>query len=159
MVWIVAIALAGLGAWAATGLKLNVSAEGLVPTDSPLRATYEDVKATFGSDYVVGVYIEDPNLFTVAKLRTLSGLAAKLAQIPSVERSESLLRSTTLTAPAGPRHRPDSQSAAGDTRGTGDGESAGAPQSAAEGNSDFPRRPGHIVDALPQARNGPTGRF
>jgi len=101
IVWIVAIALAGLGAWAATGLKLNVSAEGLVPTDSPLRATYEEVKATFGSDYVVGVYVEDPALFTVAKLKTLSGLASKLAQIPSVERSESLFNVNNIDGSSG----------------------------------------------------------
>jgi len=101
VIWIAAIALAGLGAWEARNIKLNVSAEGLVPMDSPLRATYEDTKKTFGSDYIVGVYIEDPDLFTLPKLKALSGLAHKLAELPSVERTESLFTINNIDGSGG----------------------------------------------------------
>ena len=101
LIWIAAIALAGLGAWEARSIKLNVSAEGLVPMDSPLRATYEETKKTFGSDYIVGVYVEDPDLFTVAKLRSLAGLAHKLGELPSVERTESLFTINNVDGSSG----------------------------------------------------------
>lgn len=101
LIWIVAIALAGLGAWEARNIKLNVSAEGLVPMNSPLRAVYEDTKKTFGSDYIVGVYVEDPDLFTWAKLRNLSGLAHKLGELPSVERTESLFTINNIDGSSG----------------------------------------------------------
>ncbi len=90
LIWLAAFALAGLGAWSARDIKLNVSAEGLVPQDSPLRAVYEETKRTFGSDYVVGVYVEDPDLFTVAKMRNLALLTHKLSALSAVERADSL---------------------------------------------------------------------
>jgi predicted RND superfamily exporter protein len=101
LVWIVAIILAGLGAYEARNIKLNVSAEGLVPADSPLRATYEETKKTFGSDYVVGVYVEDPQLFTLPKLRRLAGLAYKLSELPGVERAESLFTISNIDGSSG----------------------------------------------------------
>ncbi|HVU36699.1 MAG TPA: cyclic nucleotide-binding domain-containing protein, partial [Opitutales bacterium] len=100
-VWIVAIILAVLGALEARHLKLNVSAEGLVPTESPLRETYEETKKTFGSDYVVGVYVEDPDLFTLPKLRRLDALAHKLAELPGVERSENLFNVSSVDGSSG----------------------------------------------------------
>lgn len=101
LVWVVAILLAALGAYEARNIKLNVSAEGLVPQDSPLRATYEQTKKTFGSDYVVGVYVEDPELFTVPKLKRLAGLAHKLAELPGVERAESLFNISNIDGSSG----------------------------------------------------------
>ncbi len=101
LIWLAAFALAGLGAWSARNIKLNVSAEGLVPENSPLRATYEETKKTFGSDYVVGVYVEDPDLFTAPKLRTLANLEHKLADLPSVERSESLFTVNNIDGSSG----------------------------------------------------------
>jgi hypothetical protein len=101
LIWLAAFALAGLGAWSARDIKLNVSSEGLVPQDSPLRATYEEMKNTFGSDYVVGVYVEDPDLFTAPKLRALATLARKLGELPSVERSESLFTVNSIDGSSG----------------------------------------------------------
>jgi uncharacterized protein len=101
VIWTAAIILAGLGAWEARNIKLNVSAEGLVPTDSPLRAAYEDTKKTFGSDYIVGVYVEDPNLFTLPKLKSLASLAHKLGELPSVERTESLFTINNIDGSSG----------------------------------------------------------
>ncbi len=101
LVWIAAVLLAGLGAWEARSIKLNVSAEGLVPVDSPLRATYEETKKTFGSDYIVGVYVEDPDLFTLPKLRRLAGLAHQLAELPGVERAESLFTVNNIDGSSG----------------------------------------------------------
>lgn len=101
LIWIAAIALAGLGAWEARNIKLNVSAEGLVPEDSPLRATYEDTKKTFGSDYIVGVYVDDPDLFTLPKLQSLAALSHQLAELPSVERTESLFTINNIDGSSG----------------------------------------------------------
>jgi predicted RND superfamily exporter protein len=101
LIWLVAIALAGLGAWSARDIKLNVSAEGLVPTDSPLRATYEETKKTFGSDYIVGIYVEDPDLFTAPKLHSLANLAHRLAELDAVERAESLFTVNNIDGSSG----------------------------------------------------------
>ncbi len=101
LVWIAALVLAGLGAYEARNLKLNVSAEGLLPTESPLRETYEQTKKTFGSDYVVGVYVEDPDLFTLPKLRRLAALAHKLAELPGVERTENLFNISNIDGSSG----------------------------------------------------------
>jgi len=101
LIWLVAIVLAGLGAWSARDIKLNVSAEGLVPTDSPLRATYEETKKTFGSDYIIGVYVEDPDLFTAPKLHALANLAHRLAELSSVERAESLFTVNNIDGSSG----------------------------------------------------------
>lgn len=94
LVWVLAILFAGLGAWNARNLRLNVSAEGLVPEDSPLRASYDETKRVFGSDYIVGVYVDDPELFTLPKLERLQKLAEQLAKLPNVE--------SVNTAPATP---------------------------------------------------------
>ncbi len=71
-------------------LKISVSADELMPKDTPLRLRYEEVKKTFGSDALAVVYVEDPELWTHEKLTRLQRLSEEAAKLEQVERVESL---------------------------------------------------------------------
>ena len=71
-------------------LRLDVSVDQLLPDKSALRKTYDDTRATFGSDKIAAVYIEDNTLFSYTTLRRLETLYITLSAIDGVQRVESL---------------------------------------------------------------------
>jgi hypothetical protein len=81
LTWLLLIIFTAGMLWLARGLRTDVSAEGLLPQNTPLRARYEEVKKTFGSDHVAAVYIQDPALFSADKLKRLDDLSQKLGQL------------------------------------------------------------------------------
>lgn len=74
----------------AVRIQMDVSHEALIPMGSPKTKEYDEAKKLFGSDIVAGVYVRDPALFTVAKLRILRQIYDELVKIHGVEKTESL---------------------------------------------------------------------
>ncbi len=91
VVTIVALTLFTLGlGFVAWRVELDVSADQLLPRDSPLLEQYDRVRATFGSDSLAAVYVEDRDLFRIEKITLLRRLHDRLADLEGIERIESL---------------------------------------------------------------------
>ncbi len=71
-------------------IRLEVSADQLLPRQSALREAYDETRTTFGSDKIAAIYIEDNTLFTYATLRRLEILYNTLSGLDGVQRVESL---------------------------------------------------------------------
>ena len=71
-------------------IRLEVSADELLPRQSRLREEYDSIRSAFGSDKVVAVYIEDAALFTHARLTRIEELYDTLSNLGGVQRLESL---------------------------------------------------------------------
>jgi predicted RND superfamily exporter protein len=89
MVLFVAVtALLAIPAW--RQFKLDVSPDGLMPRQTPMREGYESTKKVFGSDVLATVYVRDSKLFTYPKLAELRRIQDELTKIEGVEKTESL---------------------------------------------------------------------
>ncbi len=87
----VAALLALLAAWSATSLRLDVSADAIVPArGGPEAGSPEAAADRFGPDEAFAVYAEG-DLFTPAGLRALRAVHDGLAGLPFVARVDSLL--------------------------------------------------------------------
>jgi hypothetical protein len=108
LTWVVLLLFTAGMAWLALGLRTDVSSEGLLPESGPLRDRYEQVKKTFGSDHVAAVYVQDPDLFSVDKLKLLDDLTRQLKEleiklpgphqdlVSPIERVDSLFNTNTI---------------------------------------------------------------
>lgn len=94
---IIAIIILAVGCVLA-GLNLNKlfidsSSESMMMKNDPERDFYRDTLDKFGSDTMVMIYVEDPDLFTVEKLEILEQMVTDLndqTRFPSISRVESL---------------------------------------------------------------------
>ncbi|HZN02062.1 MAG TPA: MMPL family transporter [Candidatus Polarisedimenticolia bacterium] len=84
---LVAALLAGL---AAAGLRLDVSAEAMIPAGSPERKARDEVRSLFGTHDSAAVFAADAALFTRDRLRLLREVHDLLAALPGVARVDSL---------------------------------------------------------------------
>lgn len=82
-------------------LKIKVSADELIPEGSELEKQYESVSKAFGSDEVSVIYAGDEALFTRERLLQLKELNNKLAQLPCIERVESLFTVSNINGSGG----------------------------------------------------------
>ena len=72
------------------GLRLEITAEGMMVKDDPARLFYERTLNSFGSDNVTIVYLEDDNLFDAHKLGLIKEAVNKLNKMVLVEKTDSL---------------------------------------------------------------------
>jgi len=91
---IIIIALLALGALFSSlnvgKLWIDSSTKSMMMLRDPDLTYYNETCEKFGSDMMMVIYVEDDDLFTVEKLRTLDSLVSDLGIVPGVRRSESL---------------------------------------------------------------------
>jgi hypothetical protein len=71
-------------------LQIAISPQSLIIEGDPDQVFYEDTLATFGSDRITIVYIEDPQLFASAKLAAIRQVVEAIENLPFVEKTRSL---------------------------------------------------------------------
>lgn len=71
-------------------VKLDLGVESLYPAASQAVSDYEKVRATFGTDEVAAIYVEDEQLFTPERLERLEVIHKQLTQLVFVTKVESL---------------------------------------------------------------------
>lgn len=71
-------------------LQVAISPQSLIIDGDPDQTFYEDTQATFGSDRITIVFIEDPELFQRDKLEAIRQVIAALETLPVVEKTRSL---------------------------------------------------------------------
>ncbi|MGJ3242534.1 MAG: MMPL family transporter [Opitutales bacterium] len=81
-------------------LQVDVSADALMPRQSPAIDAYDAVRNTFGSDKLVSIYVRDPDLFSPEKLRRLARLHRALVQLPEVQRAQDLFSVSNIARTA-----------------------------------------------------------
>jgi len=72
------------------GLKVDVSPEGLMVTDTPERAYYESILDDYGTDNITIVVIRDEDIQTPESLHKIKQIVSKLSGFNFVRRIESL---------------------------------------------------------------------
>jgi predicted RND superfamily exporter protein len=77
-------------------LHLDTSNRVMLAVGDSEREVYRQVVERFGSDNVTLVYVEDPDLFTPAKLARASDLAWRLERLDGVEKVQSLFTTASL---------------------------------------------------------------
>jgi predicted RND superfamily exporter protein len=84
---LLALLLAIAASWLAPRLKFDRSIEKMFPPDSPLLASYQKLKRTFGGNDIVLAVYRDPELFAVdgAGVRRVASVASRLKQIDGVK--------------------------------------------------------------------------
>lgn len=96
------VAILTVLAWTLIGrIRLEVSADELLPRQSALREEYDEARATFGSDKIAAVYVEDGELFTYSTLQRLETLYNALSSLDGVQRVESLFNINHIKYQAG----------------------------------------------------------
>lgn len=90
-VWILLILLLtiALTPWISQ-TQIQVSNESLMERGPRLVQEYEQVRDTFGSDQIVGIYARDQDLFSPEIITLLASLQRELARLPQAQRVESL---------------------------------------------------------------------
>jgi len=71
-------------------LRVDVSPEGLMVTDTPERAFYESILNDFGTDNITIVVIRDEDIQSPESLHKINEIVSKLSGFDFVERTESL---------------------------------------------------------------------
>ncbi|MFH2201636.1 MAG: MMPL family transporter [Elusimicrobiota bacterium] len=71
-------------------LTINVGADGLMVSDDPNRAFYEETQSNFGSDNITVIFVEDKDLFTPEKLAAVQSVAGALEDVEGVIKVDSL---------------------------------------------------------------------
>ena len=71
-------------------LQVAISPQSLIIEGDADQAFYQDTLATFGSDRITIVYIEDPDLFAREKLLAIRQVIDSIEQLPFVEKTRSL---------------------------------------------------------------------
>jgi hypothetical protein len=79
-----------LAAFQLPRLQVAISPQSLIIEGDPDQAFYEDTLATFGSDRITIVYLEDPNLFEPQRLSAIREVIATIEKLPFVEKTRSL---------------------------------------------------------------------
>jgi len=92
----IVVALSLLSGFGALRLQIDTSYDSLLNTKGPDFAAYETIIGEFGSDNTSIVYVRDPKLFSVAKLKKLEDLHYALEDIEGVEKIESLFSVTNI---------------------------------------------------------------
>ncbi len=87
--WIL-VAISVMALTSIPNLRLEITAEGMMVKDDPLRQFYERTLDTFGSENVSIVYLEDKNLFDRDKLLTIQKIVQQLDSSPLVDHTTSL---------------------------------------------------------------------
>ena len=86
----IVVMISMLAAWQLPDLRMEITAEGMMVKDDPLRQFYEQALDTFGSDNVTIVYFEDDNLFQRDKLLAIQKAVMQLNRSPLIDRTDSL---------------------------------------------------------------------
>ncbi|MDY7000769.1 MAG: MMPL family transporter [Thermodesulfobacteriota bacterium] len=97
--WIVTALVLACTALAAGGifrLRVDTSTRGMMVRDEAAREYYEETLKIFGTDNVTVLYIQDEDLFTPKKLKTLGDMVYALENLSGVERVESLFSVTNI---------------------------------------------------------------
>lgn len=84
------VGLAAAAAPLARKVKLELGVESLYPAASEAVSDYEKMCATFGTDEVAAVYVQDEQLFTPERLEKLDDIHKQLTQLSFVTKVESL---------------------------------------------------------------------
>lgn len=71
-------------------LQVAISPQSLIIEGDPDQEFYEQTQATFGSDLITIVYIEDPQLFAREKLEAIRQVIDTIEALPFVEKTRSL---------------------------------------------------------------------
>lgn len=71
-------------------LQVAISPQSLIIEGDPDQAFYQDTLATFGSDRITIVYVEDPQLFLRDKLESIREVIDSIERLPFVEKTRSL---------------------------------------------------------------------
>lgn len=71
-------------------LQVAISPQSLIIEGDPDQEFYEDTLATFGSDRITIVYIEDQQLFQTEKLEVIRQVVANIERLPFVDKTRSL---------------------------------------------------------------------
>lgn len=87
LIFLLLTLLMGIGAFR---LRIDPSMETLFIKSSPEYQYYREYKARFGSDEMVAVAIDTPDLFTIERLTRLTEISKKIAKFDPVERVLSL---------------------------------------------------------------------
>lgn len=75
-------------------VRVDASAEGMMIQNDPDQDFYKDTLKKFGTDNITIIYVEDKNLFSPEKLKSLDDLAFSMEQLPGVDKVESLFTVT-----------------------------------------------------------------
>jgi predicted RND superfamily exporter protein/CRP-like cAMP-binding protein len=71
-------------------LQVAISPQSLIIEGDPNQVFYEDTRATFGSDRITIVYLEDADLFAREKLERIQEVIDTIERLPFVEKTRSL---------------------------------------------------------------------
>ena len=71
-------------------LQIAISPQSLIVEGDPDQAFYQDTLATFGSDLITIVYVEDPQLFDRERLEAVRQVIDSIERLPFVEKTRSL---------------------------------------------------------------------
>jgi predicted RND superfamily exporter protein len=84
---LLAIFVAVAAAWLAPRLKFDRSVENMFPPESPLLASYQKLKRTFGGNEIILAVYHDPQLFAPdgAGIDRVSSIAKRLRQVDGVK--------------------------------------------------------------------------
>jgi len=82
--------LTGIALYFLPGLRLEITAEGMMVKDDPARIFYERTLETFGYDNVSIVYLEDDNLFDIDILRLIQKATKEINKLDLVKKTDSL---------------------------------------------------------------------
>lgn len=84
------ILLTGIAIVQLPGLRLEITAEGMMVKNDPARQTYENTLETFGSDNVTIIYFQDEQIFQPQKLRLIAQAIKQIEDSPLVHHTDSL---------------------------------------------------------------------
>ena len=84
------VLLTGIALYFLPGLRLEITAEGMMVKNDPARLFYERTLDAFGSDNVTIVYLEDDNLFDSRKLELIQRAVNEINKLVLVEKTDSL---------------------------------------------------------------------
>lgn len=82
-------------------LRFDASIQGMMTDDPQARSLYEQTIATYGTDQVTVIYLEDKDLFSPDRLADIDELAYQLEGLPGVTRVESIYTVSDFRAQAG----------------------------------------------------------
>lgn len=80
----------------ASKVRIETSFESLMVQKDPAKKFYEQTRDLFGSEGIAVIYIQDPNLFSPARLKALQELVYDLETIDGIESSQSLFSATDI---------------------------------------------------------------
>lgn len=82
-------------------VTIDPSTERMMKKGDPSKAIYQDTVDVFGSDNILVILAQDPNLFTPDRLADLEELASSLEELPGVNKAESLFTVSNFRSEGG----------------------------------------------------------